>query len=171
MPRHYTRGSGAKPRYLWVPARDVENTVASGIGQSDDLLTAYVTDALRETGPHMTIERIIGSLTVESQVDGSGGDFTMGITVAPEGSFGTIPSPSTEIHNWMVWLSGRFSSGVNEQSAGVFQPDQLTYQFDVRARRKFRMVGEEVRAEVQNNNSTSMLWSLNTRILLRIGMG
>jgi len=172
MPRHYTRGrTGSKPRYVWVPARDVENAIASGLSQSTDLLAEYPNQALRETGPHMTIERIIGSLIVESQTNGSGGDFQMGITMAPPGGFGGAPNPVTELHDWMVWLSGMFSSGVNEQAAGVFQPDQTVYQFDVRTRRKLRSVGDEIRAEVNNSNSTSLLWSLNIRTLIRIGQG
>jgi len=173
MPRHYgTRGrTGPRPRYLWVPARDVENTVASAIGQSDDLLGAYVADAARETGPHMTIERIIGTLTVEASTVGSGGDFTMGITMAPEGGFASVPAPQTEIHDWMVWVSGLFSDEASETAAGVFTAAQLVYKFDVRSRRRLRSIGEEIRAEVQNANAATLLWSLATRTLVRIGMG
>jgi len=160
--------SGPRPRYAWVPARDPENTVASSRAVSIDLLGAYLTDSGRDTGAGMVIERIIGSLTVESQTNGSGGDFAMGITWAPEGGHGTSPVPQSQVWDWLVWVSGNFPSGVNEQAAGVFQPDQMVYQFDVRSRRRLRAIGDEVRAVVQNPNATSMLWTLQTRILLRV---
>jgi len=163
-----TRRSGARPRYVWVPARDVENTVVSGITNSVDLLGNYLVDSGRETGPGMVIERILGSLTVESQVVGSGGDFVMGIRTQPEGGVTSSPSPDIEIHDWLVWVSGRFPTGANEQAAGVFQADQMTYQFDVRSRRKLHAMGDEVVATITNRNSDSMLWTLNTRILMRV---
>jgi len=166
-PRRVVR-SGSKPRYVWLPARDNENAVASATVQSSDLLAAYIGDAGRNTGPGMVLERVLGSLTVESQTTGTGGDFTMGIIVAPEGGFGAIPSPSAEINDYLVWISGRFPSGANEQAAGVFQPDQMTYQFDVRSRRRLRSIGDGCFGIVQNLNSTSMLWTLNTRILMRV---
>jgi len=170
MVRHFSRSrTGTCPRYAWVPARDVENTVVSSLTNSVDLLANYVADAGRETGPGYTIERILGSITVESQVNGSGGDFIMAIRTQPEGGLTSTPAPDTEVHDWLVWISGRFSSGVNEQAAGVFQPDQLTYQFDVRSRRRLRGMGDEVVATVVNRNATSMLWSINTRILVRVG--
>ncbi len=168
MARTNTRRTGPRPRYSWVPARDNENTVVSGQVVSTDLLDRYRLDSLREPGPGMVVERIIGSLTVASQVTGSGGDFTMGISVAPEGGWSSAPNPSDEIQDWLLWLSGRFPTGANEQSAGVFQPDEMTYQFDVRARRRLRGMADEVLAVVRNPNSTSMIWTLNTRILLRV---
>jgi len=169
MPRHYrTTRTGSKPRYLWVPARDVENAVVATMVQTADLLAAVLNDAARETGPGMVIERVIGSITVASQVVGSGGDFALGIIVAPEAGFASIPAPLSEINDYLVWVSGRFPTGANEQSAGVFQADELTYQFDVRSRRRLRSVGDEVRGVVSNLNSTSMIFSIATRILLRV---
>jgi len=165
--RRFVR-SGPKPRYVWVPARDVENTVSSGRVVSIDLLGVYASDALRETGPGMVVERIIGSLTVESTTVGTGGDFSMGLAVTPEGGFGSTPGVATEIVDWLAWVSGRFPSGANEQAAGVFQADQMTYQFDVRSRRRLRSIGDELLAVVENNNSTVMLWTLQTRTLMRV---
>jgi len=171
MPRHYRntgRSGGSRPRYVWVPARDNENAVVSATVQTDDLLANYNVDAGREIGPGFVIERILGTMQVASQVDGSGGDFTAGLLVVPEGSLGAFPDPSAEINDYLVWISGMFTTGVNEQSAGVFQPDELLYTFDVRSRRRIRSMGDECRFFVRNPNSTSMLFTINTRILLRV---
>jgi len=98
--------SGSRPRYVWVPARDAENTTQSTTSQSVDLLGNYLVDAGRAVGPGMVVERILGSLTVESQVVGTGADFAFGILVGPEGGFATLPDPLLEINDYLVWLSG-----------------------------------------------------------------
>ncbi len=167
MARRMVR-TGQKPRYMWLPARDVENTTQSTTSQSTDLLLAMNADGGRFTAPGMVIERVLGSLTVESQVVGTGGDFAFGIIVAPEGGFSAVPQPQSEINDYLVWISGLFPSGANEQAAGVFQADQLVYQFDVRSRRRLRSVGDGAFGLMQNPNSTTVLWSLHTRILVRI---
>jgi len=167
MPRRMVR-TGSRPRYVWIPARDAENTTQSTTSQSIDLLGNYLVDAGRAIGPGMVVERILGSLTIETQVVGTGADFIFGIIVAPEGGFATLPDPSLEINDYLVWLSGNAPSGVNEQAAGVFQPDQTTMQFDVRSRRRLRSVGDAVFGLFRNPNSTTILWTLNTRILVRV---
>jgi len=170
MPRRAMARRGPRPRYVWVPGRDVENSIASGTDQTADLLANYVTDTGRQTGPGFVIERILGSLIVESQTNGSGGDFALGITTVVDGGFvaGGAPDVQADMHDWLVWISGGFSSGVNEQAAGVFQPDQWVYRFDVKARRRLRATRDEVRGVMRNPNSTSLLWSLQTRILMRV---
>jgi len=171
MPRHFRTNmsrSGSKPRYVWVPARDVENAVAASTVQTDDFLANYNVDAGREVGPGFVIERILGNFQVESQTTGTGGDFTAGLLVVPEGSLGAFPDPTAEINDYLVWITGFFPSGANEQAAGVFQPDQAEYKFDVRSRRRIRSMGDECRWFVRNANSTTMVFSINTRILLRV---
>jgi len=169
MPKHYNRGPSVKARYAWVPTRDVENAVVSGVQTSADLLGAYNSDVGRETGPGFVVERVIGSIIVTPTTIGDSGDWSMGISTAPEGAWFSIPSPDTEIHNWLVWMSGLFGGGGDSEfAAGSFEKGQRVYQFDVRARRKLHAVGDEVRAVVVNRNGDSMTWSLNTRILLRV---
>ncbi len=170
MPRHTGRRMvrGSKPRYVWVPGRDNENATVSSVGITGDLLTAYVADAARETGPGMVIERQIGWLQVESQVTGSGGDFAFGIMLGPEGGIAQNPLVQSEIENWIVTILGAFPSGANEQAAGVFQPDQAEYKWDVKTRRRFDKMGQEMIGFFHNPNSTSCLWSVQTRTLVRV---
>ncbi len=161
--------TGPRPRYVWVPHNDPDNALGAGLTvQTDDLLSAYVTDALRETGPGMVVERILGSITIASQVVGSGGQFTLGISVAPESSWASIPRPQTEVHDWLVWVSGEFSQNAMESASGIFTPNTLTYQFDVRSRRRLRSMGDEVRGVLQNEDETLAIFSLQTRILMRV---
>jgi len=160
--------SGSRPRYVWIPARDAENTTQSTTSQSIDLLGNYLVDAGRAVGPGMVVERILGSLTVESQVVGSGADFVFGILVGPEGGFATLPDPSLEIYDYLVWVSGQAPADANEQAAGVFQANQSTMQFDVKSRRRLRGIGDGVFGLFRNPNSTTILWTLKTRILLRV---
>ncbi len=170
MPRHYNTGRarGPRPRYVWVPGRIVEDVATAATVQTTDVLANYNVDAGREVGPGMVIERIIGSMQVESIVTGSGGDFAAGLLVVPEGSLGSFPDPQTEINDYLVWIGGFFPSGANEQAAGTFQPDQWEYRFDVRSRRRIRSMGDEVRWFVRNPNSTGRLFNIQTRILLRV---
>ncbi len=160
--------TGPKPRYVWVPGRDVENTTSSGTSVTTDLLATYASDAARSTGPGMVIERILLTMIVESQTVGTGGDFTAGLLLAPEGGFLSTPQPETEINDYLVYIMGLFPSGVNEQAAGVFQADQAVYMADVKSRRRLRSMGDQVLGIVRNSNSTSMLWTIKTRILLRV---
>jgi len=122
MPRHYRnqRNSGNRPRYVWVPGRDVENSVAATTVQTIDFLGNYNIDAGREVGPGFVVERILGNFQVESQTVGTGGDFIAGLLVVPEGSLAAFPDPAVEINDYLVWIAGFFPSGANEQAAGVF---------------------------------------------------
>jgi len=162
--------TGPRPRYAWAPGYDFNNAGAtSGLNQSTDLLNSYVTDAQRETGPGMVIERILGSFTVASQVVGVGGAFTLGLIVSPEGGHTTPPLPQTEIADWLVWLSGEIPQTSIESSAAAFTPLMKTYTFDVRVRRRLRAMGDEVRAVVENSEEApTWLWTIQTRILLRV---
>jgi len=160
--------SGSRPRYVWVPARDVENTTIATTTQSIDLLGNYLNDAGRATGPGMVVERILGSLIVEASTIGSGGDFAFGIITAPEGGFATLPDPIAEINDYLVWISGVCSDEASETAAGVFHAKQLVYQFDVRSRRKLHSIGDGVFGLFRNANAVTMLWSVNTRILMRV---
>jgi len=168
MPRRMVR-TGSRPRYVWVPfMQDFIALGGTGVAGTTDLLAAYVTDALRETGPGMVIERVIGSVTTASQVVGVGGQFTLGLGVAPEGGWSSAPRPQTEINDWLVWVSGDFSQNAIESAAGTFTPKTQTFHFDVRARRRLRAIGDEVLGIAQSESETLSIFSLQTRILMRV---
>ena len=161
--------TGPKPRYVWVPGFDLNNALAgSARVTTGDLLAVYLTDSSRDTGPGMVIERILGSISIASQVVNSGGQFTLGLSVANEGSWGSVPSPSLEIHDWIVWLSGDYSQNAQEGAIGIFTPKLKTYNFDVRSRRRLRAIGDEVIGVIENLDETLVIYSIQTRILMRV---
>ena len=167
MPRRMR--SGPRPRYVWVPGRVEDVALGAGLIQTADMIAVYATDALREVGPGMVIERILGSLTIASQDPGMGGQFTMGISLVSEGGWAATPNPELEIVDWLVWLSGDYSRNTIESSPGTFTPVAKNYQFDVRARRRIRAIGDEVRGVLQNPTSETLaIFSLQTRTLIRV---
>ena len=154
---------------MWVPGDAQELTATASNTQSGDLLANYLTDAGRDIGPGMTIERVVGSIQFESLVTGSDSNFSCGLLVVPEGGLTSFPASRTEVASWLWWFGGLATSAGNEQAAGVFQPLSERIQFDVKARRRFTGMGDELRFMLQSGSSVGLLLSIHVRTLIRVG--
>ena len=154
---------------MWVPGDAQELAATAQTIQSADLLGNYLSNSNRETGPGMTIERIVGTISFNSLTVGSDSNFSCGLLVVPEGSLSALPLPRTESALWLWWYGGLALANANEQSAGVFQADVTQVMFDVRSRRRLTGMGDELRFVLQSGSSVGLLLSIHIRTLLRTG--
>jgi len=165
-----SRTRGPKPRYVWVPGNDqAEVTGAASLESSDDLLANFFGDSGRETGPGMVIEKIFGTLIVESGTVNSLLPFMCGLQLFGEGGVGGGISPKTEIGRFLWFMQGECAIGADEVAAGVFIPKRETFQFVVKSRARLIDMGQELRLQMQNDSvDQSLTWSIYTRTLLRV---
>jgi len=164
---------GTPPRYVWVPGNDQLQTTAGATTEvSTDLISNYMSDSGRETGPGYVIERVIGLLRVVSDVtntDVSGIPFMCGLAVTREGETSTPVIPKVEIGRFLWYLQDETPTGADEISAGVFKPKNALYQFDVHGRWRFRNMADELTLVMQNDSGEDgITWSIYTRTLLRV---
>jgi len=162
--------SGTPSRYVWVPGdTQIETTPANSLESSADLLVNYFNDSGRVTGPGMVIERIFGTLIVQTAVVNSVSPFMCGLQMVREDDTAVRISPKTEIGRFLWWMADECPIEASEVAAGVFIPKRAVYHFEVHSRAKLTSMAEGMRLQMQNDDGENVLtWSIYTRTLLRV---
>ena len=102
----------------------------------------------------LTVVRIIGLLTVNSNVVNVTVDFAAGISLAPDA---TSPDPQNDVDEPWLWFVGGFTSA----DATV----ESRYAIDTKAKRRFPEPDHDLRFQLRNNDGVN---AMSYRFALRV---
>ena len=166
-----TRNRARTPRRVkdWASV-DFENEgLAANAAEISDVLATYYSDRGVTSIPGITVMRIIGMMTCQSNVISGNLDLHFGIRVANSGvSATTFPTPYRDPANWL-WTERVLDKNFLSNSLSVGVTNRHRFEVDVGSRRRLRSVEDRLFFYGFNSDATSIAsYSYHLRILLAL---